>query len=83
MVVDKAARRAGVQRAYATSKACKTLNIVTPHILRHLHAIHALDSGIHLNDLQSQLGHQSIRSTSIYLTADINHRKKSYERFDA
>jgi len=82
MVIDKAARQAGVQRAYATSKAGKTLNIVTPHTMRHLHAVHALDSGIPLNDLQQQLGHQSVRTTSIYLTADINHRKKSYERFD-
>jgi integrase/recombinase XerD len=83
MVIDKAARQAGVQRAYATSKAGKTLNIVSPHTMRHLHAVHALDSGIPLNDLQQQLGHQSVRTTSIYLTADINHRKKSYERFDA
>jgi integrase len=83
MVIDKAARQAGVQRAYATSKAGKTLNIVSPHTMRHMHAVHALDSGIPLNDLQQQLGHQSVRTTSIYLTADINHRKKSYERFDA
>ncbi|MDD2639167.1 MAG: site-specific integrase [Methanothrix sp.] len=82
MVIDKAARQAGVQRAYATSKAGKTLNIVSPHSMRHLHAVHALDSGVPLNDLQQQLGHQSVRSTSIYLTADINHRKKSYEEFD-
>jgi integrase/recombinase XerD len=83
MVIDKAARQAGVQRAYDTSKAGKTLNIVSPHTMRHLHAVHALDSGVPLNDLQQQLGHQSVRTTSIYLTADINHRKKSYERFDA
>ncbi|MDD5768556.1 MAG: site-specific integrase [Methanothrix sp.] len=83
MAIDRAARRAGVQRAYATSKAGKTLNIVSPHTMRHLHAVHALDSGIPLNDLQQQLVHQSVRTTSIYLTADINHRKKSYERFDA
>jgi integrase/recombinase XerD len=83
MMVDKAARSAGIQRTYATSRAGKTLNIVSPHTMRHLHAVHALDSGIPLNDLQQQLGHQSVRTTSIYLTADINHRKKSYERFDA
>jgi integrase len=83
MVIDKAARQAGVQRAYATSKGGKALNIVSPHTMRHLHAVHALDSGIPLNDLQQQLGHQSVRTTSIYLTADINHRKKSYGRFDA
>jgi len=83
MVIDRAARRAGVQRAYATSKAGKTLNIITPHTMRHLHAVHALDSGVPLNDLQQQLGHKSVRTTSIYLTADINHRKKSYKCFDA
>ncbi len=83
MVIDKAARQAGVQRAYARSKAGKTLNIATLHTMRHLHAVHALDGGIPLNDLQQQLGHQSIRTTSIYLAADINNRKKSYERFDA
>jgi len=31
----------------------------------------------------TNLVHQSVRTTSIYLMADINHRKKSYERFDA
>ena len=82
MVIDKAARQAGVQRAYATSKAGKTLNIVTPHTLRHLHAVHALDSGIPLNDLQAQLGHTDLKTTSVYLKADINHRRKSYEGFD-
>jgi integrase/recombinase XerD len=82
MVIDKAARQAGVQRAYATSKAGKTLNIVTPHTLRHLHAVQALDSGIPLNDLQAQLGHADLKTTSIYLKADINHRRKSYEGFE-
>jgi integrase/recombinase XerD len=82
MVINKAARQAGVQRAYATSKDGRSMNIISPHSMRHLHAVHALDSDIPLNDLQQQLGHQSVRSTSIYLTADINHRKKSYERFD-
>jgi len=82
MVIDRAVRQVGVQRPYAASKAGKTLNIVSPHTIRHLHAVHVLDSGVPLNDLQQQLGHQSVRTTSIYLTADINHRKKSYERFD-
>jgi len=32
--------------------------------------------------LQQQLGHTDLKATSIYLKADINHRRKSYERFE-
>lgn len=38
----------------------------------------ALDLGIPLNDLQAQLGHTDLKTTSEYLKADINHRRKSY-----
>ena len=82
MVIDKAARQAGVQRSYDTSRDGRALNIVSPHSLRHAHAVAALDAGVPLNDLQQQLGHTDLKTTSIYLKADINHRRKSYERFD-
>jgi site-specific recombinase XerD len=58
------------------------MNIVSPHTLRHLHAVAALDSGVPLNDLQAQLGHADLKTTSIYLKADINHRRKSYGGFE-
>jgi integrase/recombinase XerD len=57
------------------------MSIVSPHTLRHLHAVTALDSGVPLNDLQQQLGHTDLKTTSIYLKADINHRRNSYESF--
>jgi len=38
--------------------------------------------GIPLNDLQAQLGHTDLKTTSVYLKADINHRRKSYEGFE-
>lgn len=82
MVIDKAARSAGIQRAYATSRDGRQMNIVSPHTLRHLHAVAALDSCVPLNDLQQQLGHTDLKTTLIYLKADINHRRKSYEGFD-
>jgi len=41
-----------------------------------------LDMGIPLNDLQAQLGHTDLKTTSVYLKADINHRRKSYEGFE-
>ena len=59
-----------------------SMDIVSPHTLRHLHAVAALDSNVPLNDLQQQLGHTDLKTTSIYLKADINHRRKSYEGFD-
>ena len=82
MVIDKAARSAGIQRPYAMAGDGRSLNIVSPHTLRHLHAVAALDSGVPLNDLQAQLGHTDLKTTSVYLKADINHRRKSYEGFD-
>ena len=82
MVIDKAARQAGIQRSYGVADDGRSLNIVSPHTLRHLHAVTALDSGVPLNDLQQQLGHTDLKTTSIYLKADINHRRKSYEGFE-
>jgi site-specific recombinase XerD len=35
-----------------------------------------------LNDLQAQLGHIDLKTTSIYLKANINQWRKSYEGFE-
>jgi len=39
MVIDKAARQAGIQRPYVMPDDGRSLNIVSPHTLRHLHAV--------------------------------------------
>ena len=39
----------------------------SPHSLRHAYATHQLQAGMPLNQLQQQLGHQSIKSTERYL----------------
>jgi len=81
-IVHEGAVKAGVQRAYGRDKGGRPLYVVTPHTLRHFHAVLALDLGIPLNDLQAQLGHTDLKTTSVYLKADINHRRKSYEGFE-
>lgn len=80
-IIANAAEEAGIQRTYGQDRNGRELKILSPHSLRHLHAVTALDAGIPLNDLQAQLGHSSLSTTSVYLQADLEHRRRSYERF--
>ncbi|MHC1631985.1 MAG: tyrosine-type recombinase/integrase [Methanotrichaceae archaeon] len=78
-IVNKAAEKANIQRVYAHDKNGRPLNVVSPHTLRHAHAVTALDAGVPLNDLQAQLGHANLATTSVYLTAGLEHRKRAYK----
>ena len=71
-----------IQRAKRRDKGGKPLYVVNPHTLRHFHAVPALDLGIPLNDLLAKLGYTDLKTTSVYLKADINYRQKSYEGFE-
>lgn len=57
-IVKKAAKRIGAK--WTTS----------PHTLRHSHASHAIANGATIVQVQEQLGHASLASTSIYTHAD-------------
>lgn len=50
----------------AAQKAGITKN-VSPHILRHSFATHMLEKGVNLKRLQMLMGHNSMKTTSVYL----------------
>jgi len=55
----------------------------TCHSLRHSIATHLLDAGASLEFVQDHLGHQSIRSTSIYARITDHHRAEAFRRLES
>jgi len=54
----------------------------TCHGLRHSIATHLLDAGVSLEFVQDHLGHQSIRSTSIYARITDHHRAALFQQLE-
>ena len=60
-------------------KQCPSLRTkhVSPHTLRHTTAMHLLQSGVDLTVIAMWLGHESIETTHIYMTADMQMKEKA------
>jgi len=59
-----------VQRAVRTAACRCRLEGLTPHLLRHAFASHALHGGASVRDLQVVLGHSNLETTMLYLHAE-------------
>jgi len=71
-----------LQRAFKS--ACLRANLkpeLTFHSLRHSFALHLLENGMPLNQVQLFLGHANIKTTSIYVRANPVQALKSYDKF--
>jgi integrase/recombinase XerD len=77
---DYILRRAVVK---ATASCASLANrSVSPHVIRHSTAMHLLQSGVDLAVIALWLGHESIQTTNVYITADLASKEKALERLD-
>lgn len=69
--LHEAVRKAG--------KTCPSLRTkrVSPHTLRHTTAMHLLQSGVDITVIAMWLGHESIETTHLYVTADLELKEKA------
>lgn len=80
IALDKVAEHAGIQESSPREKLNRRR--VTSHILRHTHAVRALEAGVSLNDLQEQFGHVNLATTSVYTKVTPVHVKEVYDKVD-
>jgi integrase len=64
------------------AKTCPSLHgkTITPHMLRHTTAMRLLQSGVDQASIAIWLGHESIKTTYIYFTADMKMKEHILER---
>jgi len=71
--------KAGLQQAYGKDIQGRSLRMFTVHRLRHSHIMHyVVDRGLPLPIVQKQVGHRSLKTTSIYLSASTEKMAQAY-----
>lgn len=68
--------------AVAVQRVSKSLSptkrkTITPHMIRHTTAMHFLQAGVDITTIAMWLGHESIETTQIYVTADMKMKEKA------
>lgn len=72
--------KAGLQQIYGKDSCGRNLKMFTVHSLRHSHIIHYIvDRGLPLPIVQKQVGHGSLKTTSVYLSVSTEKMAKAYD----
>lgn len=79
-VFQKYVNVAGLQQVYGSDTCNRNLNMFTVHSLRHSHIMHyVVDRGVPLPIVQKQVGHRSLKTTSVYLSASTERMARAYD----
>jgi integrase len=71
--------KAGLQQVYGKDTCGRNLKMFTVHSLRHSHIFHyVIDRGLPLPIVQKQVGHRSLKTTSVYLSASTEKMAQAY-----
>lgn len=78
---DAIARRI-TKHAHTAASGCPSLTTkqLTPHVLRHTSAMQLLHAGVDTTLIALWLGHEDVRSTQIYIHADMTIKEKTLAR---
>jgi site-specific recombinase XerD len=78
---DAIARRI-TKHAHTAERRCPSLKTkqLTPHVLRHTSAMQLLHAGVDTTLIALWLGHEDVRSTQIYIHADMTIKEKTLAR---
>ena len=73
--------KSGLQRVYGEDIKGKKLKMFTVHSLRHSHIMHyTVDRSVPLPIVQKQVGHRSLKTTSVYLRPSTEKMAAAYDR---
>jgi len=75
------AKKAKLQKVYGNDSSGRSLKMFTVHSLRHSHVMHyTIDYKLPLPIVQKQVGHRSLKTTSIYLKPSTEKVAEAYEK---
>jgi len=73
--------KAGLQQVYGKDSLGRNLKMFTVHSLRHTHCMaYVVDKGVPLPIVQRQVGHRSLKTTSVYLQPSTEKMAQAYRQ---
>jgi integrase/recombinase XerD len=80
-IFQKYVTKAGLQQVYGKDSRSRQLKMFTVHSLRHSHIMHYIvDKAVPLPIVQKQVGHRSLKTTSVYLSPSTEKMAQAYRQ---
>jgi integrase len=80
-IFQKYVNKAGLQQIYGRDTMGRSLKMFTVHSLRHSHVTHyVIDKKLPLPIVQKQVGHRSLKTTSVYLSPSTEKMAQEYKQ---